>query len=582
MTFRRAFFLLLALSMSLVASMLACSGTQSQNDGGTDGATDGNPGDRGNKHDVHEDGADSAPPVCHKDAGTPVLTALSVTSSADPTLKLIPAFSPSINDYYVRCSAGSNTLEVSMTASSCAETQLVQPTTSPSMATQMLSVTANEGQAIVANATLGKVSTAYWVRCLPHDFPKLVFTPHPSAGTPTKGYYLLGSFKVETGESGYAMALDSNGVPVWYFQETKAGVGIINVESLLDGDISFIPSPSPKPYEIHQLEPWKTTTVGPPGHDDEHELQRLENGHYLIFTQPIVTGVDMTGFNVVLEDGGVEAFGKNTDIHGCTIEEHDSNDAVVWSWNILQHLDPVIDCMYPQISNIPGPGGAVVVDPFHCNSIDVDPANGNLLVSARHTDSVFYVDKLSGQIIWKMGGSPFTKDNATYVSVKGDPFHRQHDARLQPGWAATCFGGSGQVSMFDDETATATPGRGVVYQVHVGEGDGGLGGDCGAVTVADAGRTSATVAWQYENPAKRSSIILGSFRIQKDGSRVIGWGLWEPGDVTFTEVDDKGHSLLDFALDPGAAVTNTSYRAIKVPLSSFNLDVLRNTAGHAP
>ena len=35
---------------------------------------------------------------------------------------------------------------------------------------------------------------------------------------------------------------------------------------------------------------------------------------------------------------------------------------------------------------------------------------------------------------------------------------------------------------------------------------------------------------------------------------------------------DKGHSLLDFALDPGAAVPNTSHRAIKVPLSSFNLD----------
>ena len=35
--------------------------------------------------------------------------------------------------------------------------------------------------------------------------------------------------------------------------------------------------------------------------------------------------------------------------------------------------------------------------------------------------------------------------------------------------------------MFDDETATAAPGRGVVDQVHVGEGDGGPGGDRGAV-----------------------------------------------------------------------------------------------------
>jgi hypothetical protein len=79
-----------------------------------------------------------------------------------------------------------------------------------------------------------------------------------------------------------------------------------------------------------------------------------------------------------------------------------------------------------------GPGsttadGGAVYDVFHCNSIDVDPANGDPLVSAREMDSVFYVDRPSGKVLWKMGGATASKDGATYVAVS-DPFFRQHDA----------------------------------------------------------------------------------------------------------------------------------------------------------
>ncbi len=75
------------------------------------------------------------------------------------------------------------------------------------------------------------------------------------------------------------------------------------------------------------------------------------------------------------------------------------------------------------------------VDVFHCNSIDVDPANGNLLVSCRNMVSIFYVERSTGKVLWKMGGKRASLDNATYVLVE-DPFFRQHDARLQLGWSA--------------------------------------------------------------------------------------------------------------------------------------------------
>jgi hypothetical protein len=137
-----------------------------------------------------------------------------------------------------------------------------------------------------------------------------------------------------------------------------------------------------------------------------------------------------------------------------------------------------------------------------------------------------------------------------------DPFIQQHDARLQPGWSAT--GGGGQISVFDDQSGTMAPARGLLLDVTTGVG----------------GMTpKATVAWQYK--AESNVADRGSFRISADGSRVIGWGNSDSHHCVFTEVDEQGHPLLDFFFTDG----DVSYRAIKVPLSAFELGVLRKTAG---
>jgi hypothetical protein len=212
----------------------------------------------------------------------------------------------------------------------------------------------------------------------------------------------------------------------------------------------------------------------------------LSNGDYLVLSNGVATGVDLTGLNLPLPEGGVEALGPGASIQKCDVVEFDSAGKVIWEWVGTDHLDPAKDSVFPQPSpdTITDPDGGAVIDPFHCNSIDVDPKNGNLLVSSRHLDSVFYIARSTGQILWKMGGSPYTRDNAPYVSV-ASPFHRQHDARLQPGWS-TCSGGAGQISMFDNETQEPGPARGVVYDVNVGGGNGGTtscdGGTPGAAT----------------------------------------------------------------------------------------------------
>jgi hypothetical protein len=552
---------------------IACSSSRTSASGG-DGGGDVSAPDGG---EIHDSGRLS------DGGGDPFLTELAVTSSLAPPdgsapLTLVPPFAPQTHDYYVRCAAGANPLTVKMTASSGAKSSLRQPTTSPSQPSQTLSLIVKENQAIVAAATNETATREYWVRCLPHDFPEIQMTTHVAAGTLTPGYYLVGNYAPIPGTGCYAIVLDGNAVPVWYF---LAQHGYLNdVDHLVSGSISFAHyTPGVEQnFEFHQLSPVVTTYVEPEDTVlDEHELRILPNGHYLVIASPVRTGVDLTGVSVTLADGGVETFGPDASIQDCNLAEFDPTTGhVFWTWIGYDHLDPVKDSTVSVISynQVTGPGGELVVDSFHCNSIDVDD-NGNLLVSARHMDSIFYIERATGLILWKMGGSPYTKDNAAYVTV-ADPFYRQHDARLQPGWSATCAGGSGQISLFDDETFESAPARAVVYDVIVGAGagasDGGASGCAGggAVDGGDAG--TATVSWQHKGVA--NSIGLGSFRILADGSRTIGWGAGAPNPV-FTEVDVKGNELFEVDFVDG----NGSYRAIKVPKAALDLDAMRQSVG---
>jgi hypothetical protein len=326
-------------------------------------------------------------------------------------------------------------------------------------------------------------------------------------------------------------------------------------------------------FEIHKLNPLVTQDVTPSGTVlDGHELRVLANGHYIGLSDPIRTGVDLSGVEIFTVDGGHDLLGPDSAIRDCNIVEFDpKTGTVVWQWIGFEHLEPLEDTIIWELASlgITAPDGGPLVDPFHCNSVDVDPANGNLLVSSRDMDSIFYVERRTGAILWKMGGSRYTKDNATYVGVP-DSFHRQHDARLQPGWSADCNGGTGQVSVFDDESYLPGPARGVVYDVVVGGGGGGTARCEGGVDAGAGG--AATVAWQYKGGL--TSLGLGSFRISADGSRVIGWGQGAP-NLVFTEVDVHGAKLLDFEFTDG----NSSYRAIKVPMGALDLNAMRNAVG---
>src|ERR1039457_4836425 len=164
--------------------------------------------------------AQSAP----SDAGGQEVSGPHLTSLEVRDAMLVPPFSPATHDYYVQCAADANAFTVSMAASGGSTCHLLQPSQSAPAIEQTLPLQVNENDAIVAAATDGLTTEEYWIRCLPHDFPRLQMTLHPEAGSPTPGYYLVGIANVPPGRAGTALILDGNGVPIWYYLPTR-GVG---------------------------------------------------------------------------------------------------------------------------------------------------------------------------------------------------------------------------------------------------------------------------------------------------------------------------------------------------------------------
>jgi hypothetical protein len=576
------FRVLSAFSLALVASFLASNFVACGQPG-----SDVRSPDAG-ASDMRESGVfDDVPQVSPK-AGVPFLESLTVTSAAGVSeIVLTPGFSPDTFDYYVLCPAGSNSLAVTATAGAGATVAIdVSATTFQGALSQqssgfaasqnLASLAVNAGQAVVAVVKNGGATSQYWVRCLPNDMPGWNWSLHPDNGALPDGYFLVGDLypTAPLGRSAYAVIFDENGVPVWFEPASPTGYGAGGVDSPSENFVSYLNfyNEGIGQFTVFNLSSWTTTVVPNSTVWDQyqvnlHELKYYpETGNYLVIGQPTTYGVDLTGVQI----GGTSMVGgPDGIISDCAILEISPSDgSVVNSWLASEHFITKEVTTIPYENGTAADGGTIV-DAYHCNAIDVDPANNNLLISFRNANTVIYMTWPEGNILWKMGGVNQTNNNAPFVTVSS-PFVGQHDARLR-NWNQSCNGGAGQITMFDDETeGTLRAARGIIYDVVVGPGDS---------TCADAGAPGmATVAWQYSGAGQSSA--SGSMREltgATDPLWVIGWGVGVTPYV-FSVIDQvTNEDLLDFAYADG----EPSYRAIPKPLGNFDLTLLRETAGLA-
>ncbi len=405
------------------------------------------------------------------------------------------------------------------------------------------------------------------IRCLPADFVRFDVESPPGSAEVPAGWYVteVGTNDPESGQ--FIAIVDRRGVPVWFKRVSER---LIDVKALDDGRLVATPISDigmslddERGYVVIELtgsvvEQRLTGLAGfPSDHHDHVELPAGGVDRRAVVSYPQLDGQDLSGLELPTA-ASAQFFGCDPSViapdrlivAGAIVEV--GGDAAPWQWTMTVDggFDPA-DSPYAQcFGNYDVNDGAGEVDPFHINSIDrvLDPGCEPLcdyVVSARHLDTVFRIDRATGQVEWEIG--PTSPPGAIDLTVVGDPHGgplRPHDARMV----------DDVVTMHDNRTGTSDPSRAVAYQIDV-----------------DAG--TATMLWEIDHPDGQNNPSLGSARITDDGNVLIGWGRARP---LISEHDADGVLLASWAPRKSSM---PAYRIVKYPLDAFDADQLRASAG---
>ena len=408
-----------------------------------------------------------------------------------------------------------------------------------------------DDSAVAIDLQRGATSTRYLFRCLPFDFPALTVA---NPGSPRPGW-IMSTLAVAPSAS-YVVIFDERGAPVWYKRSTKA---LINLQRH-HGDALVTSTQgaffgTPDDDVAHWTFGLDGVVTAALGSDDQinspvdhHEFVDGPGDGWTFISYPYREGVDTTGM-----PAGPNATGGRPDdrVVDSEIVELDASGSRVWSWNSRDHFSPAETTFPQRFNRYPGTPGEV--DLIHVNSAQ-RLADGDYVVSARHLDAVFRVDRATGDVAWILGSLPSDPLAPGYVpnlsgaprlEIIGDPWggpRRQHDARLD----------GDILTVYDNRTAmTGQSARVVVYEIDEAQG-------------------TATMIREIRQPAGLVSGALGSARFAADGSVLVNWGQLQP---MFTELDAAGNTLLSITSTVG------TFRAIKADESAFTIEELRAATG---
>jgi outer membrane protein assembly factor BamB len=262
--------------------------------------------------------------------------------------------------------------------------------------------------------------------------------------------------------------------------------------------------------------------------DDPHELLEEPNGHIFLESYVEAAPVDLRAH------GGPQRGG----IVFPRLQEQTAKGRVIRTLNLRSELttDETNERWWDPILRNPRPGkkGIRVFDVIHVNSIE--PWGKKLVVSTRHTDAVYGLNRHTGKILWKLGGKTTSK-SLTPVNDPIPPnqlFGGQHDARI---W------GKDILSIFDNSQDRPRKPRGVLYRL-------------------DLRAHTATFLGQLIDPKADRGNCCGSVRAIR-GGWLVGFG-----DTTLvTGFTKKGK--VAFRLNWG-----NSYRAMPVKPGRVSLRAL--------
>lgn len=455
-----------------------------------------------------------------------------------------PGYDPDATDFAVECSGSSTEIGLELLRSTTARINGVP------VGSGTVDLPTSTDQRFQLELRRGSAVQRLSFRCMPADFPRLAVE---RPGEPSAGWYLT-TVRTPGSGGGYATVLDRFGAPVWY----KYVPGDLSgVDRRSDGRLLMVPALGPR-YGVDPdsgffvaslfgtvvdeiltvADPLEPGVVFPADH---HDFVPLAGGGRAMLSYPLLPDQDLT----VLGPGYL----ADDTIADGVIQEIAADETLLWRWRTSDHFG--YDVSYPvRWGPLEGYNGNEV-DIFHLNSLEqVADGSGDYVVSARHMDNVFRVDRATDAVDWVLGQVPSDSPAATLAAqltivgdARGGP-RRPHDARLD----------GDVLTLFDNRTDTGEPARAVAYRIDTAAG-------------------TATLLWEIEQDAGLTSVGLGSTRVTPAGTVLVSWG----GGVqpVFGEYAADGTPLIEITQVAGG----NSYRIVKEPPGAFSRDLLRATAG---
>lgn len=243
---------------------------------------------------------------------------------------------------------------------------------------------------------------------------------------------------------------------------------------------------------------------------DVHDFLILPDGHAFII------GLDFQTVDLTVYDPD---YNSNATVIGAVLQEMDASQNVIFEWRSWDHIE-VTEALHESLL-------FSFVDYVHANSIELD-TDGNLLISCRNLDQVIKINRNSGDVIWRLGG---TKNEFEFLddTLK---FNYQHDARRIA---------NGNLTLYDN---------GNYHPVKV---------SFAKEYRIDEVNMTAKKVWAYSHPFINGKPVrgyaMGNVQRLSNGNTLINWGSIYAGSVlgkgspNLTEVDSLGNIVWEMTLD---------------------------------
>jgi len=364
---------------------------------------------------------------------------------------------------------------------------------------------------------------------LPADFPLIKVD---SVTTPASGFIFMNSISFQSKTVNYNFIIDSVGNVVYY---DKKALGAIDFKMQPNGLISYgspvklgdkyqagpITVQNVMVQEIILDSTFKSidTVQMKNGYlADVHEFLMLPNGNCMLIGYE-ANPIDMS---LILPGGE-----PNANVVGTVIQELDKDKNCIFQWRSLDFI--------PLLNTIDNPLKKTF-EHVHGNSLFED-TDGNIIASFPTTNEIVKIDRISGNIIWRLGGAhsdfQINNEHSEFAPIY---FSMQHDAKRLP---------NGNLLFYDNGVAKKTwLSRAVEYSI-------------------DENNKEASLIWEYRHNPDISAYAMGSVQRLKNGNTLIDWGLIFKGFYkTLTEVNNKNEIVFELSIPSDAY----SYRAFKYDL----------------